>query len=296
MGTVVELMVTGGTDADGTAADAAAVSTIRELEAVFSVYDEDSELCRWRAGTLTDVSPSLADLLGQARSWQERSHGRFNPLVGELTELWRRAEVEGVEPSRSVLAAAAAAIGEPRFTVVDGRPVLHGDGRHFTLNAIAKGYIVDRALAAAVAAAPVTAVCVNAGGDLAHRGHGPVRVGIENPHRPYDNEPPLVTVGLENAALATSGRARRGFRVGGRWFGHVIDPRSGRPVDTVASITVSAPDAVTADVVATAAGVAAAPEAVRLLEEIPGVEGLVVPADGGPLPTSGWAHLVVSGS
>ena len=87
------------------------------------------------------------------------------------------------------------------------------------------------------------------------------RVGIEDPRWPFDNVPPMVQISLANAALATSGTGRRGFVVGGVKYGHVIDPRTGIPVDHVLSASVVAPDAVTAGALATAAMVLA-PDAV----------------------------------
>ena len=64
-----------------------------------------------------------------------------------------------------------------------------------------------------------------------------------------------MTIELRDAGMATSGRARRGYRIGGRWYSHVIDPRTGRTVDDVASVTVVASSAATADVLATLLGV-----------------------------------------
>ena len=100
--------------------------------------------------------------------------------------------------------------------------------------------------------------------------------------------PPLARVRVANAGLATSGSARRGFRVAGRWFGHVIDPRTARPVDHVASATVLAPDAATADVVATIAGVQPVDEAIATVDGWDGVEVLLVDHDGRQWPSAGW--------
>ena len=94
--------------------------------------------------------------------------------------------------------------------------------------------------------------------------------------------------------LATSGSARRGWRIAGRWYSHVIDPRSGRPVDHVASASVVAPDAATADAVATVLSVLAPAEGVAFVEgldDVPDVAALVVGADGSTWRSAGWAAL-----
>jgi thiamine biosynthesis lipoprotein len=134
-------------------------------------------------------------------------------------------------------------------------------------------------------------VTVNAGGDLAHRGGPPIRVGVENPLRPYDNEPPLMTIEVADAGLATSGRARQGVRIGGVWHSHVVDPRTGRPVDDVASVSVTACDAGTADVMATVLGVLDLDEALAWASAR-GLAMLRIAPDGSRASTTGWAALV----
>ncbi|MCP5024905.1 MAG: FAD:protein FMN transferase [Actinomycetia bacterium] len=295
LGTVIDVRVVADDEATADAADAAAVDEIGRLERVFSSFDDSSELCRWRNNEPFGLSRQFAELMGHALDWQISSAGGFNPLAGELGALWRRAEADGELPNKSEVAAAAASIRAPRYEMVDGSPVATGDCTALNLNAIAKGYVVDRALDAA-SGPGVAWVCVNAGGDLAHRGSGSVRAGIENPHRPYDNEPPLSIIEIADAALATSGDARRGFRVGGRWFGHVLDPSTGWPVEEIASISVVAGDALTADGLATVAGVMAPGDAVDFLDGLDGVQGLVIGRDRQQLTTTGWAGLVINSS
>ncbi len=295
LGTVIEVSVAAEDRQAADGVDARVVGEIHRLELLFSRFDGDSELCRWRRGEAVVVSPEFAELMGRALEWQVRSGGGFNPMVGELRSLWQRAATLGVVPTGAQLAEAATGIQGPRYEMVVGVPTATGDCRALDLNAIAKGFVVDRALDAAMDD-EVVWVSVNAGGDLAHRGLGSVRVGIENPHRPYDNEPPLMTIELAGAALATSGLARRGFRVGGRWFGHVLDPRTGWPVTGIASISVVEADALTADVLATVAGVLDPAEAIEFLDGFAGAEGLVVDEDGGQWETTGWPDLLASRS
>ena len=215
LGTVVEIRIDSDDERVATAAERAVVDEIQRLERVFSVYDESSALVRWRGGAIDDAGEELAALLARALGWQRRSDGAFNPFTGLLTARWRAAEVARVAPTDGELREIAASIREPRYEVVDG--VVHRlaacDG--LDLNAFAKGHIVDRALGAAWHAGGLDSIVVNAGGDLAHRGRGAVRVGIENPRRPFDNEPPLAVVEVANTAVATSGGGRRGFVVDG---------------------------------------------------------------------------------
>jgi thiamine biosynthesis lipoprotein len=260
MGTVVEIRVAldaGDITDESAAADIAdtIVDEIIRLEAIFSAVSASSELSRWSRGEIGEPGQELRDLLGAALGWVERSGGRFNPASGVLSAHWRDAEGNGVLPDRGFLAELAGTIVELPWLVIDDRVIRTGDCSNINLNAFAKGWIVDRSAEMAMTRFAPHSVSVNAGGDLVQLGSEPLTVGIENPLRPYDNEPVLLSVNLSNEGLATSGRVRRGFAIGGERYGHVIDPRSGWPVDHIASISVIATDAATADVLATILGV-----------------------------------------
>ena len=126
-----------------------------------------------------------------------------------------------------------------------------GDCTALNFNALAKGLIVELACQHVAGEVEVDELLVNIGGDLRHVGGPGVVVAIEDPARPYDNAEPLARVRVTGAGLATSGSSRRGVHIGDRWFSHVIDPRTARPVEHVRSASVIAADAATADVVAT---------------------------------------------
>lgn len=288
LGTRVQLRIRAAAPELARIAEQRAVDEIIRLERVFSVYDPGSELCRWRAGDDSAAGPELVALLGRTIEWFAIGRGAFHPATAEVTARWRRAEAEGVEPAGDELAALAAPLGALPYALDHGRIVRRADSAGVDLNAVAKGHIVDAAAAAGAAVEGVTSVTVNAGGDLLHRGDGVVVVGIEDPHRPYDNAPPLTRVRLSNGGLATSGTARRGFRIAGQWYGHVIDPRRARPVAHIASASVLAPDAATADVAATIAGVQPVDEAIATIDGWPDVEALLVGHDGRLWRSAAW--------
>jgi thiamine biosynthesis lipoprotein len=279
---------------------------IERLQAIFTAFDPSSELCRWRDGTLSRPSPEFSYLMGQVLMWWERSGGAFNPLTGRLGPLWAAAERSGRAPEDHELRRTAAGLQEPCFSMTDGVAVVDGDCRELNLNAVAKGYIVDRSLDTLEAwfedhGLDVDAMVVNAGGDICQRGVVPSSIGIENPLRPYDNEPPLTTIELQNGAIATSGGSRRGFTVGGRRHSHLLDPRTGRPVTHTASITVVAGDAATADVVATAAAVMAPTDAVDWIDSLSGdsagpMAAMVIRPDGARHVTAGWRDATAAGA
>ncbi len=267
-------------------AELAILAEFSRLDAVFSTYRPDSELSRWtRAGG--ECSAELTEVLTAAEQWWQASRGAFHPAIGALRALWLLAAQQGEPPARETLATLTGPHPLP-FRLVDGRVRQVADCSGVDLNALAKGYIVDRAVAVGMAVHGVSSVVVNAGGDLVHAGAGSVEVGIEDPFRPYDNLPPRWRTSVENGALATSGLARRGFRVSGTWFGHVLDPRTGLPVERTASVSVRAPRAMDADALATICGVLPAREALAFLDSRDGCECLIVDDQGGVHASPNW--------
>lgn len=258
MGTVVNVTVYAGSGDPSGVADSVVADLVR-IEAIFSGFRPDSNLSRWRSGDDGALVPELAEVLAAAERWHRVSEGRFNPMAGVISAVWAEGAERGVVPSEAVLAEAVASIRELPYRVDEsGSIVRTGDCSLLNLNAIAKGYAVDVAVRNAMESGAVSSITVNAGGDLRHCGSPALVAAVENPLRAYDNEPPLCRVTVDEQALATSGQARRGVRIGGEWFGHCLDPRTGHPVDRVASVSVLAPDAMTADAVATVLSVTGA--------------------------------------
>jgi FAD:protein FMN transferase len=146
----------------------------------------------------------------------------------------------------------------------DGQPRLDPSG-------VVKGWAVERA-AAPLRALDDTDFCLSAGGDLTCRTLDPEappwRIGIEDP---FDPSRVLAVVPVLTGAVATSGTAHRGQ--------HLVDARTGRPPEGVASVTVVAGSLTWADIDATAA-YARGEDAARWLETRRGRSGVVVWADG----------------
>lgn len=287
LGTVTDVRIRALDPAASHAAIDAALAEIERLEHVFTVFDDTSDLNRWRRGELDPPSDDLADGLSLATAWRRRSGGVFDPAVAALVACWDRAAERDRHPTAGELAAARADMTDTAPDPANPPP--------WNLNALAKGLIVDRAVAVAGSIGAVTDVLVNAGGDLRHLGSEPVVVGIEDPFRPFDNAEPTVRVALTDGALATSGGARRGWTIGGRRYSHVLDPRSGHPVDHVSSASVVARDAATADVVATVCSVLAPERGLAFVDSLDAlVACLVIGADGRPHRSAGWAAFEIT--
>jgi thiamine biosynthesis lipoprotein ApbE len=150
------------------------------------------------------------------------------------------------------------------------------------VDALGKAYIIDRAAAAAMATSPsIDGLMLNIGGDIVVRGEA-CTIAIADPSSWYDNAPPIAAIEVRDAAIATSGSYARGA--------HLIDARSGQaPISSVAA-TVVAPDAVTANALATALCLLRDDDGLQLVEATEGSEALRIAA-GALLRTSRFAAL-----
>jgi thiamine biosynthesis lipoprotein len=108
----------------------------------------------------------------------------------------------------------------------------------------------------------------------------PLAVAVPDPADAADNAPADAVVHIAEGAVATSGVRLRGFRIGGQWHPHLLDPRSGQPVRTVAGATVVAPSCADADALATAFCVMDPAASVRLADRLPGVACRIRAHDG----------------
>src|SRR5262249_15651853 len=103
-----------------------------------------------------------------------------------------------------------------------------------------------------------------------------------------ESSEPLALIAVKDRSVATSGSSQRGFRINGRWYSHIFDPRSGQPVDRIASATVIAERSVDADAFAKVCNLLAPEESIRMARALPGVECLIITKDGRIARSDGW--------
>lgn len=299
LGTSLDLTFSATTPEAAALAEQAALAEIERLRLVLSSYDDASELSRLMAtGYSARPSSDLTAVLARYSEWNQRSSGAYSARVAPLSALWRAAEAAGHLPTADALAAATARIATPAWTM-DARGVRLLTTDRIDLNSLGKGYIIDRALAAAQAAVPdLRGGVINLGGDIRTWGIAPAdraawRIGVADPRAPADNAAPLTVLQLNDRAISSSGRYARGFTIQGAHYSHIIDPRTGLPANGVAATTVIAHDNATANALATTLSVLLPEEGLRLATATPGVEAMIVGADGREYRTAGFATYEV---
>lgn len=294
IGTFLELRVSADSEAAARRAEHAVLAAIDRLAAVFSGYDPASDFSRWLARRVGPVAvpAELFDLFAASEHWTATTGGAFDPRAEAVGRLWHEAERTGFLPDEQAIQAALAAVRAPawRLDPIAKTATRTSDGP-LTFDAIATGTIVDAASRAALEVEGVHGLLVNLGGDLAAWGEMTTLVAIPDPAAEAEYSTPLAVLNICDRAVTTSGRSDRDFKIGGQRFSHIIDPRTGRPADQVASATVVAPTCEAADALATAFAVLTVQESLHLAASMPQVECLIVAATGEITESSGWAAL-----
>ena len=274
-----------------------------DIERRFSVFRPDSDLARLNAAAGQPdgaaLSPDVASVMEYALRLSAESGGAFDPTVGPLMAVWgfRGGSIRKV-PSPDDLAAARSQVGWTNVTHAAADPrrfILPRAGMRLDLGGIAKGYAVDVAFDALRRAGP-PAFLVDLGGNLrawgeASPGRGGWRTGVRDPFAA--GAAILGTLILTNGeAIATSGNYERYVVIDGQRYGHIMDPRTGRPAAGMAGVTVLAPAGIESDALTKPMYLMGPEQGAALLRRHPGCEALWVP-DARPtrlIATAGFAR------
>ena len=225
-----------------------------------STWQKNSEISRFNRDQTIDwfkISDEFMLVLDASQKINRQTEGAFDVTVGGIVNLWgfgsspRRSKVPEPDAIVERLSHVGPATFEINLSTVSIRKF--DPKTQLDLSGIAKGYAVD-AVVEILAEAKIKDFLVEIGGEVRAAGRrldeSAWRVAIEKPVN--QSRSILLTVSLEDAALATSGDYRDYFEIGVKRYSHIIDPRTGNPPDnSVASVSVVSDEAMYADALAT---------------------------------------------
>ncbi len=282
MGTRFTIILYSSDESTANPAAKAAFQRIAALDGIMSDYRSASELmrlCEKSGGEPVRVSEELFFVLFRAQAVSKLSDGAFDVTVGPMVRLWRRARRTHQLPETKELAKARELVGFDKVRLDDkNRTVqLTKAGMQLDLGGIGKGYAADEALAV-LKKHGITRALVAAGGDIAVSGPPPEAQGwnigiapLENP----DAKPNRYLL-LHDAAVSTSGDAEQYLQIDGKRYSHIVDPQTGMGLLGRLSVTVVAPNGITADPLTKVVSVLGPKRGLEIIDTQEGTAALVV--------------------
>lgn len=282
MGTAVRVELWASERRQGEAAIDAVMAEMHRIDRTMSPHKPDSELSvvnREAARHAVPLSAEMARLVARAIDFSKLSDGAFDITYAGVGQLYDYRA--GVKPSDDALAAARPTVGWRHLVLDREQRTLRfaRDGVRIDLGGFAKGHAVDNGVAI-LRRMGIAHASVAAGGDsyvMGDRGGRPWSIGIRDPQR---DSGVVAVLPLEDTSISTSGDYERFFIEDGVRHHHLLDPRTGRSPSALRSVTILAADGLTSEAMSKCLFVMGLEAGMRLVESQPGVDAVVVDAQG----------------
>jgi thiamine biosynthesis lipoprotein len=256
-----------------------AFARIKQIERITNDYDDSSSIARvnrvagWQP---VAVDSELVTLITTSERIARLSSGAFDITIGSVKRLWQFTSDHPSLPKVVAINQALRGVGMQHLRLLGDQLRLAAPDVVLDLGAIAKGYAVDEAIRV-LQRQGITDAMVNAGGNLrtlsSELTRGLRRVWIKHPretHRFFGFFP------MDAGCVATSGDYERYFVLDSVRYHHILDPKTGYPARGCVSVTIVAPSAMEADALSTAIFVMGPERGMALIQELPGVEGVII--------------------
>ncbi len=236
-------------------AAAEAFEEIANIELILTDYNPNSEamkVMRMPSGQWHTVSPHLLDILVISQKIHQLSNGAFDPTIGAMTHLWRRAIKENRIPTETEVQKAQASSGFKKLEIDQANNALRFQTKGMILDfgGIGKGYAADLAMQVLVQHGYESAM-IDLGGDLVLSNPPPGRInGWEIEIQPGISAHQKML--LSNCGVATSGDLERHLIFEGIRYSHIVNPATGIGLTSQRAVSVIAADGTTADALASA--------------------------------------------
>lgn len=278
-------------------APAKLASACSRFDKLFDLYDGESDIARINAagGAPVKVDAATVDVVKRGIEFSKASNGLFDITIGTVSTLWNFDT--GVRPADEQIAAVLPHIGwqhvridEDAKTIALDDPVTKLD-----LGGIAKGYIADQLCELLKKRDKVVAAVVSLGGNIAYVGTKPDgerwKTGIRDPNDPGGTTT-VGTAEVTGGSVVTSGLYERYFDQDGVRYWHILDPRTGMPVQTdVVSDTVVCPSSTEADALSTTLFVAGSKQGAQIADSYQGTAAYFIDTSGKTSKSSRWQEL-----
>ena len=275
-----------------------AVAWVATFEARYSRFRPDSLVGHINAAAGREwvaVDEEMDGFLDFCGSLHFLTQGALDATATPVMRLWDYKAAVPRVPADAEIAAALRLVGWGKVQREPGRVRLPEPGMAIDFGGWGKEYAVD-AVAALARSLGIARALVDFGHDLFAVGAAPGKpgwhIGLEDPANPAG--PCRGSLAAADIGVASSGDYLRGFTVGGKRYGHIVDPRTGRPVcNGCRQVTVVAPTCLQAGALSTAIFILGPDAGLALAGQTMGVEARVI-TDRAVHQTRGFFRYVVS--
>jgi thiamine biosynthesis lipoprotein len=225
----------------------AALDEVDRIDNLMSNYKPESALSRINQEASKGpvvVEPELFNFIQLCVRYSQESDGAFDITVGPLMKAWGFFRGEGRIPWTFELWNILRKVGYQQLILNPKERTVQfaRSGMELDLGGIAKGYAVDRVVSL-LQEYNIKRAFVSAGGSTVYGLRSPPNgdgweVNIRDPIYPNDPRKRAGVVTLKNRSLSVSGNYEKFFRVRGVTYSHIMDPRTGRPVENMLSVAV----------------------------------------------------------
>lgn len=255
----------------------------REFENKFSRTIETSEIYQINhaKGMAVTVSSETAGLIKKGLYYSELSDGAFDITIAPLSELWDFQNNDGNIPPKEEIENARAHVDYRNVQVEGNTVILKDPNSAIDLGGIAKGYIADK-LKEYLESEGIKHAIINLGGNVLTLGGklngGPFKIGIQ---KPFDETgAPITSVEATDLSVVSSGNYERYFKVDGKIYHHILNPKTGMPYDNhLYGVTILSKTSVDGDALSTVCYSLGLEKGMELIKSLDGVEALFITDD-----------------
>lgn len=280
LGTDCRVQFSAGSNDQAEAFSKESVQWVANFETKYSRFRNNSlisEINRNAGVAWTEIDTEVESIFAICDDLHFMTQGVLDPTMLPLIHLWDYRRTHTQLPSDTEVESVRSLVGWRKVERKPGGVFLPEKGMSLDLGGFGKEYAVDKVAAIAVGNG-LTGCLVDFGRDIHAIGRPPKgpawHIGLENPEIPGSSWGSLAAI---NLGIATSGDYRRFFEHSGQRFGHILDPRSGRPViNGILAVTITANSCLEAGVLSTTVFVLGEEEGLKLVEGTFGAEGCIV--------------------
>lgn len=284
MGTDVNFLIATEKKAKAETAIDAAMAEIKRIEDLMTDWRESplEEINKHAGISPMKTDPEILFVLRQAEKISEITDGGFDVTYAGVGKLWGNfVEPPFRVPPAEEIQKALPLVGYKKLhlDLKNQTAFLEKKGMRIGLGGIAKGYAVDRA-AMVLEKHGFKNFALKAGGDMVVRGRKGKELWWVAIRDPRDKTKNVALLPVSNASISTSGDYERFFEINGKRYAHIINPKTGYPVENCRSVTLINKDSFYTDGLTKGVFVMGPQKGMELIERLKDVEGMIIDGEG----------------